>query len=110
MKLEFGARSDTGRTRENNEDSFASDLELNLFVLSDGMGGLAAGEVASKVACETVIRRCRKVASASPAFISSCSRATTGAGVPAGAKKPSQDDISNPGMVSPTVGTSGNAA
>ena len=59
MNVEFGARSDTGRARENNEDSFASAPELNLFVLSDGMGGLAAGEVASKLACDTIIRRCR---------------------------------------------------
>ena len=59
MNIEFGARSDTGRARENNEDSFASAPELNLFVLSDGMGGLAAGELASKLACETIIRRCR---------------------------------------------------
>jgi len=59
MKVEFGARSDTGRARENNEDCFASAPELNLFVLSDGMGGLAAGEVASKLACDTIIRRCR---------------------------------------------------
>jgi PPM family protein phosphatase len=59
MNVEFGARSDTGRARENNEDCFASAPELNLFVLSDGMGGLAAGEVASKLACDTVIRRCR---------------------------------------------------
>jgi len=59
MNVEFGARSDTGRARENNEDNFASAPELNLFVLSDGMGGLAAGEVASKLACDTIIRRCR---------------------------------------------------
>src|SRR6202041_55235 len=59
MNVEFGARSDTGRARENNEDCFASAPELNLFVLSDGMGGLAAGEVASKLACDTIIRRCR---------------------------------------------------
>jgi serine/threonine protein phosphatase PrpC len=59
MNVEFGARSDTGRARENNEDNFASAPELNLFVLSDGMGGLAAGEVASKLACDTIIRRSR---------------------------------------------------
>jgi serine/threonine protein phosphatase PrpC len=59
VNVEFGARSDTGRARENNEDCFASAPELNLFVLSDGMGGLAAGEVASKLACDTIIRRCR---------------------------------------------------
>ena len=33
-----------------------------------------------------------------------------GCGVPAGAKKPSHDDISNPGTVSPMVGMSGIAA
>lgn len=39
MEIEFGMRSDVGRARENNEDSFALAPELNLFVLSDGMGG-----------------------------------------------------------------------
>ena len=42
MEIEFGAQTDLGRARENNEDSFAVAPELNLFVLSDGMGGLAA--------------------------------------------------------------------
>lgn len=62
MQVAFGARSDTGRARENNEDSFALAPELNLFVLSDGMGGLAAGEVASKLSSETVIGHCREAA------------------------------------------------
>jgi serine/threonine protein phosphatase PrpC len=62
MQIAFGTRSDTGRARENNEDSFALAPELNLFVLSDGMGGLAAGEVASKLAAEVVIGHCREVA------------------------------------------------
>jgi len=43
--MEAGARSDTGRVRENNEDSFRLAPELNLFVLSDGMGGLSPGNV-----------------------------------------------------------------
>jgi|HubBroStandDraft_4_1064222.scaffolds.fasta_scaffold00238_7 serine/threonine protein phosphatase PrpC len=62
MQTAFGARSDTGRARGNNEDSFALAPELNLFVLSDGMGGLAAGEVASKLTSETVIAHCREAA------------------------------------------------
>jgi protein phosphatase len=58
--LEFGAKSDTGRVRENNEDSFRLAPELNLFVLSDGMGGLEAGERASRLAVETVIAHCQE--------------------------------------------------
>jgi serine/threonine protein phosphatase PrpC len=57
--MEVGARSDTGRVRENNEDSFRLAPELNLFVLSDGMGGLEAGERASRMATETVLLHCR---------------------------------------------------
>ena len=37
---EVGVRTDKGRVREANEDSYGLDSRLNLFVLSDGMGGL----------------------------------------------------------------------
>lgn len=45
-------RSDTGRKRTQNEDSFYVDDELGLYVVSDGMGGHAAGEVASATAIQ----------------------------------------------------------
>ena len=49
-----------GRVRGNNEDNFKLVPELNLFVLSDGMGGEAHGEVASQMAVETVVDYCKK--------------------------------------------------
>lgn len=58
--MEFGSRTDTGRVRKNNEDSYGAAQELNLFVLSDGMGGLEAGEVASRLAVETILAHCRE--------------------------------------------------
>ena len=58
-EVKFGARSDTGCVRENNEDSFRVAPELNLFILSDGMGGLEAGEVASRMAVDAVLQHCR---------------------------------------------------
>lgn len=60
LEMEFGARSDTGCVRENNEDSFRLAPELNLFVLCDGMGGQASGEVASRLAVETIVAHCRE--------------------------------------------------
>ena len=59
-EMKFGARSDTGCVRENNEDSFGAAPEMNLFVLSDGMGGLEAGEVASRMAVDAVLEHCRQ--------------------------------------------------
>jgi serine/threonine protein phosphatase PrpC len=60
MEIEFGARSDIGRVRQNNEDSFRVAPEIGLFVLSDGMGGQSSGEVASRMASEGVVAHCRE--------------------------------------------------
>jgi protein phosphatase len=46
--------SDTGPFRKNNEDSFFTDPALQLLVVADGMGAHSAGEVASKLAVETI--------------------------------------------------------
>lgn len=61
--MDVGARTDIGRVRENNEDSFQLAPELNLFVLCDGMGGQASGEVASRLATETIVAHCAAAAS-----------------------------------------------
>jgi protein phosphatase len=50
MTYQFFAKTDTGRVRNNNEDSVVFDDAQRLLVLADGMGGYNAGEVASSMA------------------------------------------------------------
>jgi serine/threonine protein phosphatase PrpC len=53
--LEVVRLSDVGQRREHNEDAVASDVEIGLLVLADGMGGYKAGEVASEIAVLTIV-------------------------------------------------------
>jgi protein phosphatase len=52
MKLRFGSRTDVGRVRKGNEDSYTA--KEPLFAVADGMGGHQGGEVASSLALETI--------------------------------------------------------
>jgi serine/threonine protein phosphatase PrpC len=51
------ARTDTGLVRTNNEDSYFTDVAGGLAIVADGMGGHAAGEVASKITVDTISER-----------------------------------------------------
>lgn len=52
--------TDTGKVREHNEDTIATDGDIGLLVLADGMGGYNAGEVASGIAVKTVLNLIRE--------------------------------------------------
>ena len=52
MKLKWGATTDVGMVRQQNEDAYLA--EENLYIVADGMGGHNAGEVASALAVATV--------------------------------------------------------
>ena len=55
--MNFVARSDVGKRRTNNEDSFFAkeyNEDVSLFVVADGLGGYASGEVASGIITETM--------------------------------------------------------
>jgi len=57
MKLttHSAGKTDVGLVRKNNEDNFGFDNRIGIFVVCDGMGGQAAGELASKIAVDTVL-------------------------------------------------------
>ena len=61
MRITSGGVTDMGRVRTNNEDCYKIVEPLQLFVLSDGMGGEAHGEIASAMAVETVVKHCLDV-------------------------------------------------
>jgi serine/threonine protein phosphatase PrpC len=61
--LEVVRLSDVGCHRDHNEDAVASDIEIGLLVLADGMGGYKAGEVASEIATLTMLAEMKETMS-----------------------------------------------
>ena len=54
LQLSYGAETSVGKVRDHNEDCWLIDEQLGLFVIADGMGGHEAGEVARRLACDTI--------------------------------------------------------
>lgn len=54
VRLSWAVATDHGLRRDSNEDAYAARPDLGLFLVADGMGGHAAGEVASKLTADTI--------------------------------------------------------
>ena len=66
LRLEAGAASHAGQVREVNEDVYGIFLDERLFVVADGMGGRSAGEVAARIAVDTLEAFCREHRTSEP--------------------------------------------
>lgn len=74
MRVDAWALTDVGRVRKHNEDGWLIDESLGLFAVADGMGGHAAGEVASAYGLRSVQEQLKKKADLIEAYAAQPSR------------------------------------
>jgi len=65
-KIEFNGKTDVGRRRSHNEDGIAIDNDAGIVMVADGMGGCNAGEVASAMAVQIIMRALREELESTP--------------------------------------------
>ncbi len=69
QKFQYGYKTDPGAVRELNEDTCLVEPELGLWLVADGMGGHRTGDVASRIARETIADRVRTGGGLSDAIV-----------------------------------------
>lgn len=67
-EIGFTAKTNKGRVRKHNEDAIFGELDAGLWVVADGMGGYACGEVASAISIDTIVEAVKRGVSVSKAI------------------------------------------
>ena len=79
MNLRSAALTDVGRRRKANEDCYALAPDIGLYLVADGMGGHAAGQLASELAAQAAVDALRTLVDASASLTEKLRYATAAA-------------------------------